>query len=325
MPKADDPEIKSWREQLIGFQRRATPFILSVRRPLIVVVQLCAMAAAYYLAFNLRFDFSIPRDQFEVFSGTLVPLLACRGTAFLFFRLYSGMWRYVTISDLVALLKGGLSGSALFVGLLFLWKGHGLGGIPRSVLILELLLSVLILIGIRLCIRIYRENLYRPMAKASARRILVVGAGNWAISLARFLLADPSLGVQLEGFLDDDKTKHGLRILGRPVLGGIDDLERLAGQTGYRPDFGGHAQCSLEKNKGGPRALPLDEDRLQGPAFARGNHRRASAFGPCGRSKAGPGHAPRCNFFPCPERINEKCGPKRKGGIGFRGGGKHRR
>ena len=214
-----------WRKLLLRVERQTAPFILAVRRPLVVITQLASVLAAYYLAFNFRFEFSLPDKEFNTFLLTVIPLIACRAISFGYFRLYSGMWRYVTLADLSAILKGCFSGSAIFVGFILLWKGHSLAGIPRSVLVLEPLLSVLILTAIRISIRIYRENFHRPVQQASTRRALIVGAGNWAISLARFLLADPTLGVKLEGFLDDDKNKQGIRILGRPVLGAIEDLD----------------------------------------------------------------------------------------------------
>jgi UDP-perosamine 4-acetyltransferase len=56
-------------------------------------------------------------------------------------------------------------------------------------------------------------------------RVIVIGAGGHARVVLDIL--DQCRGIEIYGLLDDDPRRHGLRLQGRPVLGGTSVLERL--------------------------------------------------------------------------------------------------
>lgn len=201
--------------------------VLSFRKLIVIGVQLAAVALAYYLANQLRFEFAIPGTAWSAFLITLWPLLACRLATFWYFRLFSGMWRHTTFSDVLGIGKACLTGSALFLAVLWIWQGHSLAGVSRSVAAMEPVLTLLFLVGLRTLARVYKEYLHLPARHGQGRRALVVGAGDRAITAARFILADPQLGLKLEGFVDDDSRRRNLTILSRPVLGTTEDLAAL--------------------------------------------------------------------------------------------------
>lgn len=194
----------------------------AARLALTAAGHLAVVAGAYYLSFYLRFDLSVPPERLEIFAQTLPPLLACRAVFFWRYGVFRGVWRHVTVGDAINIAKACLLGSVLFLLVLWMWLGHSLGGLPRSVFVYELLMSVVALGGLRVGLRAWRER--RAARGDQLKRVLIVGAGDRAVGLARYITSDNELGLSLEGFVDDRPSRRGALVMGRPVLGSADDL-----------------------------------------------------------------------------------------------------
>ncbi|MBX6331068.1 MAG: polysaccharide biosynthesis protein [Gemmatimonadaceae bacterium] len=196
------------------------------RRPVLFVLHLVLVVTSYALAFVLRFDRMIPDAYLGTFWITLVPLLIYRLSAFAFFRLYSGWWRYVGMRDMVALLKAVALSSMLFIAtLVFMGEAYTF---PRSVLVIDAVFTVVLIGGARFALRAYRER-RRPMAAAAPRlrRVIIIGAGDAGEMLLREMRNNPALGYLPVGFVDDDSHKIGFHIHGVPVLGTSSELGAL--------------------------------------------------------------------------------------------------
>jgi len=84
-------------------------------------------------------------------------------------------------------------------------------------------LALALLLGFRAVLRVY----YRIAGRARPgwrSRILIAGAGDLGQRLAALILDQSRWGLDLVGYLDDDRSKHGTRIEGAAVLGSLDDL-----------------------------------------------------------------------------------------------------
>ena len=86
---------------MLAFIERFHPY----RRLVIVVIHFTLVTLSYLLAYLLRFDFGFPSDQWPRFLQTLPLLLLIRMTVFYRFHLYEGLWRYVSMPDILAILK----------------------------------------------------------------------------------------------------------------------------------------------------------------------------------------------------------------------------
>lgn len=198
-------------------ERRILSLTFRHRRALVIAVHLLLVVLSYALAFMLRFDGLIPRTYAATFAVTLLPLLVFRLIAFAAFRLYTGWWRYVGMSDLFALLKAVGVSSVLFTASL-VFTGHAYT-FPRSVIVIDAILTVTLIGGSRFALRALRES-HRPPASASRlRRVLIVGAGDAGELLLREMQNNPRLGFVPVGFVDDDPLKTGFHIHRVPVLG----------------------------------------------------------------------------------------------------------
>jgi FlaA1/EpsC-like NDP-sugar epimerase len=144
------------------------------------------------------------------------------------YRLNRQTWRQVTVHDLEALLKAiGIGTIILFVvGLVW----HEIRGFPRTVPLIQGLLAIVLLGGVRLVLRLWYERQIKgeARAKSAEHRVLLVGAGDAGARMARDMRRYPQAGLSPVGFLDDRSAMSRITVSGLPVLGRIDDLIAVA-------------------------------------------------------------------------------------------------
>ena len=198
------------------------------RTILLVALHLILVCASYLLAFVLRFmdEAVIPPWALGVFIDTLPWIVLFRLLAFGYYRLYRGWWRYVGMRDLFALLKATAVSSLTFAAMLVL-LGHT-QNFPRSVLVLDAVLTIVLIGGMRFSLRALQENRRRaPRERVRLRRVLIIGAGDAGEMLLREMHNNPRLGYLPVGFVDDDERKQGFLIHGVEVLGTTASLPRI--------------------------------------------------------------------------------------------------
>lgn len=188
------------------------------RRPIIISFDLTLIVLANYLAFWLRFDGQLPADVTQLFLSTLPWLVLIRAIAFMVFRLNEGLWRYISIWDLKKIIGGVLAGTMIFYALVN-W-GFGFSVYPRSVYIIDSILLVGFLCGIRLAVRLFRER--KVLRKT--KQVLIIGAGDAGENIVREMQTHSTSSYTPIGFVDDDLSKVGKRIHGVKVLGTRQDL-----------------------------------------------------------------------------------------------------
>ena len=187
------------------------------------------VAAAYYLAFRLRFlDASggIP-ERYDHMLATSIGFVVA-GQLFIFYisGLYEKWWRYFRLPDMIAVLRACAISTAILAITFLLLKPFD-DQIPRSVVVSNFLLTVFLVGGARLLARmILVERLARRDVRG-ARRVLVVGAGSGGQMVARELQLNPNLGAKAIGFLDDDPRKRGMRLHGLNVLGTTEEVGQI--------------------------------------------------------------------------------------------------
>jgi FlaA1/EpsC-like NDP-sugar epimerase len=98
---------------------------------------------------------------------------------------------------------------------------------PRSIYILDLLVSILFSGGARCAARLWHEFRRAQSAQGRERGLLVYGAGVAGLALAREIRSNPMLGYRVLGFLDDDVRKRGAQLLGLPVLGSGEEADKI--------------------------------------------------------------------------------------------------
>ncbi len=198
------------------------------KRNILILADIFSIIFTFYLAFLLRFMDEIPFFRyFPIFYQTVLLVTISYIISFLFFGLYRGLYRYAGINDLLRLSKAVIGGAFLsVVGVIFILD---LRSFPRSIFIIHLLLVFVFVGGIRLFLRVFREELAIRLPNKSKRfkRILLVGAGDTGETILRETKKHPNNGYKVVGFVDDNLNKIGRDIHGVKVLGAIDDISEI--------------------------------------------------------------------------------------------------
>jgi len=208
--------------------------LLRYRVVAVVLIHAALTTFAWYASWWLRIqnalwdrDIVHGVDYLRVCNEVFPAVLAARLAAFWYFDLYQGLWRYVSLTDLVNLVKAIVAGSLVYP-FAILALTH-FNNVPSSTLLIEPMLCLMLCGGVRLTVRMYRE-VFSP-APRGGKRVLIVGAGDAGEMLLREMKAHRHLAYEAVGFVDDDARKIGTKIHGVPVLGGVDDLKTVVDAT----------------------------------------------------------------------------------------------
>ena len=207
-----------------------------MRNRYVFLFDIAAVASVAFGAFVLRFDwlFLESRPEFPFF---LAVALVLKPAVFYGFELYRRYWRYASVSDLTAVvLACGTSAVAMALVIGFALPFGLIEQFSRAVLVIDSLLTLLAVGGIRMSVRVVHEsrlkarNGRRPFEKDGVwgKRVLIIGAGDAGTMVVRELQRNPQLAMEPVAFLDDDPMKFGQLIHDVPVLGSTDSLGRIA-------------------------------------------------------------------------------------------------
>jgi FlaA1/EpsC-like NDP-sugar epimerase len=196
------------------------------RRALQFAADALLAAAAFGLAFRLRFldaPGGIPDRYWTMLTGSVAFVALGKAVVFDLLGLHQNWWRYFRLPDLWPVLRAAAIASGLLVAVFTLAKPYAYS-LPRSVFVLDLLLTFFFVGGARLGRRIIAERPDRATRRSRRRGVLIVGAGSGGQMVVRELLLNPNLGAHAIGFVDDDPRKRGMTATGVKVLGSTDEI-----------------------------------------------------------------------------------------------------
>ncbi|MCE5341554.1 MAG: polysaccharide biosynthesis protein [Planctomycetaceae bacterium] len=210
-------------------------FVLRFRKQAIVLVHIGIFAISLMMAFLLVNNMQFQNEWFlKLYPKTLLFFVIVKIFVFAAFKQYQGWWRYVSISDLLSIVKASLVSTLIIV---IAWVAvaavepirqwvNELFGFSQAVFILDMFATIVLMGGMRMAVRLYHEEFHTEQA-GKLKRFLIVGAGNAGESLLRELHRMQVEQYDVIGFIDDDPAKRGVNIHGIPVLGNVDDLLKV--------------------------------------------------------------------------------------------------
>ena len=212
---------------------------------IVLAIDVFLVAFAWYFANLLRFNFDIPLDSMAAITRLVPIILGTKLVIFYLFDLYKGMWRYTSMVDLLNIIKASGISSLLVVTLVAFT--HGLAGFARAAFIIDWGLTIFLIAGYRLGIRLYfwlgpkdRLSSFRFLTlfklkkggRSGAKKLLILGAGDCGEKIYREIQDNAGLRYEVVGFLDDDLTKVGKLLHGVPILGTTSELKSFAQRIG---------------------------------------------------------------------------------------------
>lgn len=195
------------------------------------IIDVCLLASIPALALALRVSLPWPTQYgWALLIFTLLALLV-KLPVFSAFRLYARFWRYASIDELITIALAVFISSTLLTAIS--WGMQGLGyfevnSLPRSIPILDGLLTLVFIGGTRFSLRAVEYLRGRSSNGHQSKRVLIAGAGDAGEMVIREIRTSEKISLEPVGYVDDDPNKQGISIHGIRVLGKLANIPELA-------------------------------------------------------------------------------------------------
>ncbi len=198
------------------------------RKSILIILDAILVNLAIIAALFIRLD-TIPGNLLTNYLNYALFFTAIRLGIFYQFGLYNRVWQYASIGELVSIIKAVSLGTLAHVFLVYAFFSGDF--FPRGVVALEWMLNIILIGGSRLLWRMMRDG-YSKRRKYSmdSKPILIVGAGDAGVLVAKELRNHYNGEITIVGFVDDDPAKQTLKVLGCDILGRREDIPSLVRQ-----------------------------------------------------------------------------------------------
>ncbi|MBU8871800.1 MAG: polysaccharide biosynthesis protein [Gemmatimonadales bacterium] len=184
-------------------------------------------ALSITLAFIIRFKLSwlVVVDIWPKWWRTMLVVgVPVRLVVFHLFGLYRVSWRFASLRDVPALVTATVLGSVVN-GILLMWVHSG--AFPRSVLVIDLVLCVVLTLLGRYSYRIL-DLMLSYLHPAVRKRVIIVGAGTVANLVLEAMMTPRQNDYKPVAIVDDDPLKAGMKLHGVPVAGPVEKIAEVA-------------------------------------------------------------------------------------------------
>lgn len=196
-----------------------------IKKSILLILDITLVALAMLFSYYVRFD-GFPGQYIEQYKDVIVFVVSIYVFDCWIFGLYKKMWRYASIRELLSIFwSTSLSAAFSYV---FFW-GMNIR-IPRSVLLLTWLFSILFIGGSRFSYRVYRDNRITNRNlnnKVEKKRLMIIGGGDAGANLVKELVQNPNSQYQPVLIVDDAEWKLNNQIYNVPVKGNTSHIPRL--------------------------------------------------------------------------------------------------
>lgn len=203
----------------------------AIYKVFLVLLDIVFVNTSSFLALWIRFNMytaDIPIEYYTSVKEMVIPNTIATLIVFAIFKLYTSLWRYASIKELVNIIE------ACVVCMLLNILGYYLTYRPiyRSYFVLYgaslFLLTCMSRFSYRLIRLLYRSNLHG----AHMRNTMIIGAGEACNVVMKELELSTKLDSKLCCIIDDNPRKHGTYIHGVKVVGGRDTILENAQKYG---------------------------------------------------------------------------------------------
>ena len=192
-----------------------------------VFILLLSPAIALFLRLEGKLELIINWE--DLFLLTLT-LLIFKLIIFYLFGLYNRIWKNASVDELARIVISAITILLveIFIFVLLKFLGNKIAGqFPYSLPILDTIITISFVSISRFSSRLFEAMGYRIDNKEKTSNVLIVGAGQAGLMVLTELLRSPSFG-RVVGFIDDDSNKLKLKLKGIPIIGSINDIDKIA-------------------------------------------------------------------------------------------------
>ncbi len=204
----------------------------NLRNRYVFIGDLFLICVSVFGSYIMRLELGVQFYQYLAFAYWMVAVsLIVKPLVYNLFGLYRRLWIYASVQELKLIAAAVTTASLVVFSIMVILNVMGMYvGFLRAVFVIDWLLSLVLVGGMRFIMRLLAEN--KDLAKltgrgGTTRRALIVGAGDAGALVVRELQKNPQLSLTTVGFLDDNPDKQNNSIYGVPVMGNLSDLARV--------------------------------------------------------------------------------------------------
>jgi FlaA1/EpsC-like NDP-sugar epimerase len=203
-----------------------------IRQILLLIADAVLINLSFWFALMIRFEGTTgllnnqAGQYINVYMDVFIYVTAVKIVVFYIFKMYSSLWRYASIEELMQVVFASLVATMATVSLLTAMQLT----MPRSIYILTALIDIVLVGGVRFFYR-YLRRARRPSFysnKNGRKNVLVIGGGEAGSLLIKEYKSNPEADSIPVALLDDDKTKLGMELNGVKIVGTTDDFEKVS-------------------------------------------------------------------------------------------------
>jgi FlaA1/EpsC-like NDP-sugar epimerase len=201
---------------------------INVRNRYLLLADLFLIVISVLVSFALKLELDNLYPYYRAIFFMVVVSLIVKPAIYYSFGLYRRLWIYASVNELKIIVAAVSVASVIVSTVMILLFLLGIiTGLPRSVLGIDFLLSLVFVGGVRFALRIRAESRAAQPRNGKTQKVLIVGAGDAGVLVVRELQKNRQSNMEPVGFLDDDPRKQQHEIYGVPVIGPLADLPSL--------------------------------------------------------------------------------------------------
>ena len=189
---------------------------LNKKQIFLLVCDIIFIQIALIISFLIPFDNgTFPNEYLKVYGPLLIPITIIKVVIFILNKVYKKVWRYANINELMSIIQSVSASSVVFIVYMLSFRTT----LSWIIVLLDWMLTVILIGGSRLVLRIWRESKTGYSNDKHTRRVLIIGAGDAGEMVLKEYIKHRELNTKIIGFIDDDLSKLNLEIHGVKVIG----------------------------------------------------------------------------------------------------------
>ena len=171
----------------------------------------------------MRFTLDVPTKYVEIYTISVLPIVAIKLIVFYTLHSFHGWWRHVNFSDVISLVRSAVVATLVLIALdAVLLPGQ----IPRIVIANDFFVTIVLTGALRSTWRVWDERIAPLDRKRRADRALLIGNSVNAARVAHMINRQLDLKVRIQAMVAPGEFHKRAQFSDLRVVAGIDDLPK---------------------------------------------------------------------------------------------------
>ncbi|MDB2685655.1 polysaccharide biosynthesis protein [Mariniblastus sp.] len=198
-------------------------FLKKHRLVLLIGLHSVLFCLVYWCAFLMRFTLVVPAKYVELYSISVMPVVAIKLIVFYALHSFHGWWRHVNFSDLISLVRSSVVATLVLIALDALVLPSQ---IPRIVIANDFFVTIVLTGALRSTWRVWDERIAPLDRKRKVERALLIGNTVNAARIAHMINRQLDLNIRIFGMVSPGAFQRRLQFSDLRVVAGLEDLPK---------------------------------------------------------------------------------------------------